>query len=467
MTSKSAMADNKENMPLMTPRSKAVLTGTYTWINFEHVVSRPKNGGADNDRVGCFSCGDREHEDEEAPAGHVDEQHDTMSYNMAELSTWQAFLMLKGSAWDNEGLWSVMLRTGIVATLTAFLIAVCTPDPTQVRQEKFAKLSTFLNVFVGLLLSFFMSSSMLRWYNCVSAFLQLFDAVRNLQMQCHALGVCRQREEILVRYGILSCWLLHLQLLEMAKIEHTDQGENAAMEIVWKEMMDSHPGLCLPEEQVTLAQTYEPAQTVWTWVASLVGRMALDGDIPGMPTPTYGRILNIVTTAHGAIREVRAAACVQAPFVYIHTLAVLVHFNNVINAISFGMVWGICLGKFLHADEMSRRREQRMYAREAQNLFIAFCLSMLGPFIYQALLEVSVCIARPFNNEDAMIPTVRLLKGLERDLCECLYLSKHLPHWEEPYFKAPAAPAAVAPAAPAAPAAVADKPKEKEKPKDK
>merc|ERR1719272_1158450 len=43
----------------------------------------------------------------------------------------------------------------------------------------------------------------------------------------------------------------------------------------------------------------DPASLVWIWVASLVGRMAQDGEIPGMPTPTYGRIMNLVQEAHG------------------------------------------------------------------------------------------------------------------------------------------------------------------------
>mmetsp|Transcript_5442 Transcript_5442/g.14705 ORF Transcript_5442/g.14705 Transcript_5442/m.14705 type:complete len:444 (-) Transcript_5442:41-1372(-) len=404
----------------------------YTWTVVKSHPDINSRSTKTINRAGFDCLGGRE---KKSMLVELESDVDTMTYDIQELASWSAFCMMRGSAWDNRGLWKQLAKAFLLATTVAVVIVFCTPDPTSVRSNRFAKLSTFLSVFVGLLLSFFMSSSMMRWYKCVGAFLELFDAVRNLQMQCHALGVCREREELLTRYGVLSAWLLHLQLVAMAK---DDSDETKAMETVWVEIMTNHPGLCHPEEKELLMQAYEPAQTVWTWVASLVGRMALDGDIPPMSTPTYGRILNIVQNAHSGIREVRAAVCVQAPFIYIHTLAVLVHFNNVINAISFGLTSGVSMAKFVHIPhDISERHQERMYAREAQNLIIAFFLSMLGPFLYQALLEVSVCIAQPFNKESdsAMIPTVRLLKCLERDLCECDYLSRHTPGWETPCFR--------------------------------
>merc|ERR1719411_1290616 len=95
----------------------------------------------------------------------------------------------------------------VVAVVTHFL-----PSAWLVSADKFEKLGTFLNVFVGLLLGFFLSSSMNRWYRCVSAFLELLDAVRSMQMQMTALGVAPERTNMLSRYGLLSAWLLHLSL---------------------------------------------------------------------------------------------------------------------------------------------------------------------------------------------------------------------------------------------------------------
>merc|ERR1719352_269659 len=86
---------------------------------------------------------------------------------------------------------------------------------------------------------------------------------------------------------------------------------------------------------------------LWMWVASLVGRMAQDGDIPPMASPTYGRIMNIAQNAHGGIRTVKQSIYVQAPFTYVHTLAILVHVNNIISVASFGVGLGLTVGTWV------------------------------------------------------------------------------------------------------------------------
>merc|ERR1719230_389048 len=57
-------------------------------------------------------------------------------------------------------------------------------------------------------------------------------------------------------------------------------------------------------------------------------------------------------------------------------------------------------------------------ALDFQFLVINFFLCFVGPFIYQALLEVSIAIAQPFSNSDAIVPTKRMLHVLEKDLCD-------------------------------------------------
>ena len=126
-----------------------------------------------------------------------EDEWDSTRYDITGITSWGAFVMVKGCAWDNAALWRCMTLnlsvSVVVAVVTHFL-----PAAWLVSADKFEKLGTFLNVFVGLLLGFFLSSSMTRWYACVNAFLTLLDAVRSMQMQMIALGV---NEEI----GRASC----------------------------------------------------------------------------------------------------------------------------------------------------------------------------------------------------------------------------------------------------------------------
>merc|ERR1719272_1360957 len=118
-----------------------------------------------------------------------------MTYQAASLTSWQALGMFHGS------LWKTVLQTLVLSAIVAVIVFFLTEDPAALKAAKFIKVGTFLNVFVGLLLGFFLSSSINRWYACATGFLELFDAIRALQMQCHALGVSPQRESTMIRYG--------------------------------------------------------------------------------------------------------------------------------------------------------------------------------------------------------------------------------------------------------------------------
>merc|ERR1719158_1278739 len=77
---------------------------------------------------------------------------------------------------------------------------------------KFTYLSNLLKVFVGLLLGFFLTSSVNRWGDAVGGFLTLFGAIRNLMLQFHALGCSEERRRMVARYGLLSCEFLVVEL---------------------------------------------------------------------------------------------------------------------------------------------------------------------------------------------------------------------------------------------------------------
>merc|ERR1719247_3671730 len=101
-----------------------------------------------------------------------------------------------------------------------------------------------------------------------------------------------------------------------------------------------------------LKSTRDPPGMMWIWVAALMGRLAQDGFIPPMASPTYGRIMNLAQSAHAGIREVRQNVSVQAPLTYTHLLASLVHINNLLNAVTFGVVSGLALGTALMKYDM-------------------------------------------------------------------------------------------------------------------
>merc|ERR1719188_1987630 len=153
---------------------------------------------------------------------------------------------------------------------------------------------------------------------------------------------------------------------------------------------------------------------MWIWVASYIGRMANDGWIPPMQSPTYGLIVSSVKEAHRSIRTVRQSVLVQSPFIYVHLLASLVHVNNIVNAISFGIVLGSSIGTSLqYWGVYSTDSREKDLVSDLENLIISFFICVVGPFLYQVLLEVCICISQPFASEASGIPTDRLMQRLQ------------------------------------------------------
>merc|ERR1740121_2701569 len=105
------------------------------------------------------------------------------------------------------------------------------------KTSKFQTISVFLRVFVGLLLGFFMTSSVKRWVECTDGFLHIFDAVRNLQMQILALGVPEDLRFKCMRYGVVSTFLL-ARTLEIEAMTTGGKDKFAAMERMWAELTD-------------------------------------------------------------------------------------------------------------------------------------------------------------------------------------------------------------------------------------
>lgn len=168
------------------------------------------------------------------------------------------------------------------------------------------------------------------------------------------------------------------------------------------------------------------------------GRLAQDGIIPPAVCSTYGRILENVQDAQTGIKHVVQTAVVKVPYTYLNFLAIIIHVNNIANAINFGIALGALAGTLASLYDSSGfrpRPEPTDVFKDAENLVIVLFVNMFGPLIYLGLLDVSVCIAEPFSNHETDIPVKRLLEILTRDLEDRTLMAENTPSWEPPCFK--------------------------------
>mmetsp|Transcript_11289 Transcript_11289/g.21265 ORF Transcript_11289/g.21265 Transcript_11289/m.21265 type:complete len:411 (+) Transcript_11289:112-1344(+) len=367
---------------------------------------------------------------------------DEITYQPWKLAAWKSLFAVKGSIWVSRSLWLTMLKLLGLTFLTVIVVVLVMPKPHKLKVSRFIEISKFLTLFVGLLLGFFITSSLVRWHECMQGFLELGDAIRNLQMQLCALDAPGESIDMCMRYGLLSGALLRIQL-SVEMLPKDERGSKRDM--MWRELLSTsneqlgYQVKFTPQEYQIVKTIRDPAGLMWTWVASIVARMAQDGAIPPMASPTYGRIMNLAQDAHDGIRHVRSSISVQAPFVYVHTLVSLVHINNMLNGFCLGMVIGsVCSeilmrhrGHFIHDTEVPQDGTDR----DVQFVSITTFICLIGPFLYQAIMEIGLALAQPFASQYAKVPIERLQGMLEEDLADGKILASNTPHWDRPSWR--------------------------------
>jgi len=377
----------------------------------------------------------------------VTDEWDSNHYDIKPLPTWAAFTFWRGSAWVNPALWNAVMLMALISATVAVVASFFPYHTNIVRMDMLLKLGTLFTVVIGFLLGMFISSAMQRWYESTGAFMTLLDSVRNMQTQLTALGVESELKDTVIRYGLLSAWLLNLNLQThcvnkpgQEEPDMTDEMMQTPRNIreIWRQLDKMRPNIVSPKERRMLMRYNESYSLLWTWVASLVGRMASDGDIPPMATPTYGRILDIIKTAYASIRKTQAPFLIKAPFIYMHTLSLLVQVNNFINAAIFGIVLGKMIPYLIfNAGQLREHRLSEVRAPDTfAYVFVAFCLNLVVPALYLTLLDASTSTSQPFKFMDAKVPLLRCIKDCEDDLRSAHLMAEEPPFWDKPVFKA-------------------------------
>jgi len=366
---------------------------------------------------------------------------DAMTYHTQELAQWRSLFTLSSSTvWRSRSLWLIAGRLWFLSCVIAVIVAATGQSPTVWNAGKFTAISDFLRVFVSLLLGFFMAASVTRWWACVEAFIGLCGTVRKLQMMLLACDAPEDEVGTVLRYGLLSAKILSLELHVQALPR---QDQEAATVKEWQAMQgDVHKhslySKLLPQEADILHEISDPAGTLWIWIGKFLGSLAGRGHIRALAGPIYARCMVLSSEGLDKILRVRSCISVQAPYVYVHMLASLVHISNFSSAVSFGLTFGTALSKYLVISRMHasiKRVTEEEAAKDTQELLVALVFGALGPLVHQALLEVSVAIAQPFSNSKALVPTDGMLEKLQEDLQDgwsaaTFHTSSHVVHVE-------------------------------------
>merc|ERR1719343_1278176 len=154
--------------------------------------------------------------------------------------------------------------------------------------------------------------------------------------------------------------------------------------------------------------------------------------------------MNLAQEAQVGLRQVRISVVVQMPFVYVHTLSVLVHINSILLSVCMGLSVGVVyhgmrnyMDHYYYEKKPDPNVEVEPMTSLIQSLVIEILKGVFGPLLYQAFLEIGIHIASPFNGSESAIPVNRLIHELERDLQQANRLADATAEvgWERPCFK--------------------------------
>lgn len=368
---------------------------------------------------------------------------DAMTYKLGWLKAWGVFTVFKGTIWSFMPLWLIMGRLLIVCISFAILAYIGVPDPTLLDVSSLSSMNAVLSAFVTLMLSFFLSSSVHRWVTCVDGLFSMFNSVKNYSMQLHALGVEDEKIMLAMRYSVLSATFL-IHDLRCSRLD--EDKAKVATGLLWEHLLSkssSHSNMDLAEIEI-LKHVDDKSAQMWVWVASHLGRMAKDGDVPPMASPTYGRLMSLVQAAQDGQRQTRVSVIVQLPVVYTHTLACLVHVNSLVYAVCTGIAVGTTLHgvhQYLVTNGLIVSHSENLAFKALpltsllQALVVALVKGFATPLLFQAFLLIGLSIVSPLDEESAAVPIGKLIHSLERDLQDARFLAARPPFWEIARFK--------------------------------
>merc|ERR1719221_911221 len=118
----------------------------------------------------------------------------------------------------------------------------------------------------------------------------------------------------------------------------------------------------------------------------------------------------------------------------------LVHFNNIINAVNLGVSTGLAVRVWLSTGfaGQSLKETQAQMAAGVESVLLAFFMSLIAPLLYHTLLIVGFCFAQPLSNDHTRLPVERFLQNLEKDLHASAVLAEYPASWQKPVFRKPA-----------------------------
>merc|ERR1719420_462724 len=217
------------------------------------------------------------------------------------------------------------------------------PSPKKLSTNRFQQISAFLKVFIAFMLGLFMNNALQRWWNLTMKVTEIMLSIKKMIYCLNAVGTPEEPRDEIQRLCIVACnlWICEVHTVWLNEQEAEEEWESCFGKLSSRGLIQRHEHdflLTIPAEHGKCLR----ATSVFTWVGRRITDVVSQH---GIPPPIHARLMVMANDADDKINLSKIFSQVQMPFMYTHMLALLVHVNNILVAVTCGLTMGSAAGE--------------------------------------------------------------------------------------------------------------------------
>jgi hypothetical protein len=338
-------------------------------------------------------------------------------YNPNDLASFRTFTMLTGTAFTDRRIWVVSGTLFLVAITVACLVLFLVKDAHKLDVGEFGSVVKYLKVFLAFMLGMFMNNSLARWWTTVNTLTDYFNNVEKLIYCANSFGFWKERRDEILRYAIVSCYCLRTEVLS------TWIKKEKKLEKVWMKAFDklTKAGYLKPAEMDSLCQVRpaDRAGCTWSFIAAVLHTMF---EKEGIKPQAMNRMVLQCQIAVDMVSQLKVQICIQMPFMYAHMLALLVHLNNLLVALTCGLGMGGAMSDIVHS---VGKGDMAASVSSTQTFGMMLLTLFIEPILYQAFLQIGTNFCYPFGKELHHIPVTWMISDLAQNLHQMCFVADY------------------------------------------
>lgn len=320
-------------------------------------------------------------------------------YNPSTLASWSSLGSVYGSVLAERALWRIVGMCFLISCIVASGIAFVPGIHNLNDSQGLERVNLIIRVLLAFILALYLSACVNRWWQSMERVTEYFESVKQLHMDVSVMSPPSDRLAAMRRYMLLSSALLHHEVVSM-----WIKNEDKTKEVWSREVLKCRRRGWLSEDEqqrLELAHPEHRAELVWSWIGTVLSMQIVD--LKSTP-PLASRVTVLGGRCIETLQWTKCTVAQQIPLTYVHIVAVLVHANNIILAVTSGITIGISMQaahRFDHAldngRDISGRREGLL--QSVQIIVMRLFYMVISPLVYQAFLHIGSCMNDPFSED--------------------------------------------------------------------